>query len=693
LGIPLSILDKDEFILMVNIITLKKKSAESLKTGEVFGEKEVAQEYQWLRGGVGKLSLELIGELLNPLLKANCLHLFVQLLIAKLSQLMQNGSEIRQSIAQTNVQNKTSNKPVEVEQFNSELDGIEQEKKDIVFMIFTILSEVSTSEKNELQKMNTSGLQKKLLWITAVFKEIFSIPQIQKEVQKKLKIVKPVQTNQCSEIQAHIKTKSIDEIRAILVEILKGVFESENSELRSMGIIWLLQEGKIRLIDNVDSNSQNPRLTKNLIELIQKEDLFGKVYNLSTYKYLIDNLIKRKEVDAALEMILRMINGEIAEKKDEGEGRGSEFKKDLSRLSGEEVSSLLGSLSSDQAMSNGERRDWALKGLKLVSENAPGNKQWSRALDGVLKAILFQQEIIQAVEFQIHQQEAITSVVSYLKDPKEGGAIRDLLFEQTDRLPANWLDGISAENDLVKSRLNACISFVNARIWDLGTLQETILVPFKIYKLLLKIIVEEPCEAQDQNLQRVWACVSHMIAEADNQHTTVDLILQLHDQSLFPLVPKLSLFQQLQNPRLRELLKECYFNEIIWPANISGNLVSVSRNMRGVLPEPYYKQLVLKIVREVELVNLRSPYFVFLINNMEAYLDFTANGEIRLLDDDQGSKYFKLLLDDIDLFWPADLLFENAKALNCFELVFEICISLRKEYLKQGQNSNFIIFR
>jgi hypothetical protein len=188
LGIPLSILDKDEFILMVNIITLKKKSAESLKTGEVFGEKEVAQEYQWLRGGVGKLSLELIGELLNPLLKANCLHLFVQLLIAKLSQLMQNGSEIRQSIAQTNVQNKTSNKPVEVEQFNSELDGIEQEKKDIVFMIFTILSEVSTSEKNELQKMNAlRALQKKLLWITSGLQgDLLQSRKSRSQVQKKL---------------------------------------------------------------------------------------------------------------------------------------------------------------------------------------------------------------------------------------------------------------------------------------------------------------------------------------------------------------------------------------------------------------------------------------------------------------------------------------------------------------------------
>jgi hypothetical protein len=471
------------------------------------------------------------------------------------------------------------------------------------------------------------------------------------------------------------------------------VFESENSELRSMGIIWLLQEGKIRLIDNVDSKSENPHLTKNLIELIQKEDLFGKMYNLSTYKYLIENLIKRKEVDGALEMILRMINGDIAEKKEEGDSAGPELRKDLSRLSGEEVTSMLNSLASDQAMSNAERKDWASKGLKLVAEHSPGNKQWSQALEGVLKAILFQQEVIQAVEFQIHQQEAITSLVALLKEQKEGVAIRELLFEQTDRLPADWLQGIANENQLVKNRLNACVSFVNARVWDLGTLKESILVPFKIYKLLLKIIVEEPCESPDQNFQRIWACVSHMIAEADNQHTTVDLILQLHDQSRFPLVPKLSLFDQLQHPRLREELKKCYFNEIIWPANISSDLASMTRRVKGVLPEPQFKQLVLKTVREVEHINLRSPYLVFLINNMDAYLDFSAKGEVRLKEDGHGAEYFKLLLDDIDLFWPADLLFETARALGCFELILEICISLRKEYLKLGQNSNFIIFR
>lgn len=73
-------------------------------------------------------------------------------------------------------------------------------------------------------------------------------------------------------------------------------------------LVWLFGEGKLSLLDKIDSNGDNIKLTNDLCNIAQSKGIIDASHGTQSCIYLINSFEKRKKYDVVIDLISKLID-------------------------------------------------------------------------------------------------------------------------------------------------------------------------------------------------------------------------------------------------------------------------------------------------------------------------------------------------------------------------------------------------
>ena len=133
--------------------------------------------------------------------------------------------------------------------------------------LFTIVIELSGLEKQQKEYFSLPKMFKKYRTLDKLWNKFMprAKPSLIKMNWTKLKC----KSRHLTFFQKSLVLKDRGDTKKLLMNVLKRVLSSSNDQLRMKMLIWLFGEGKLSLLDKIDSQADNLKLTNDLCNIAQ----------------------------------------------------------------------------------------------------------------------------------------------------------------------------------------------------------------------------------------------------------------------------------------------------------------------------------------------------------------------------------------------------------------------------------------
>jgi hypothetical protein len=654
--------------------------------------------------------IDYLNEILENLLTIDKLDIFVELLINRLTYLQKEKANITLLIenskkvlgqSQETLQNDqliqnwfhfSSAEKERLENYEHQVTKLDSEGKQIFTQILSIFYDVSGVEQVEEEIIKLPNFLREFGWISWLWDLIYCNRKTV-TVRTNLAELKEACPEKMSRVQTYMADRKADS-RQILLDLLRKVFSSSNEELRKSIMLWLINEGKVALVEEIDPNMSDEYLTSSLCTIIKSESLMSGDQALANHRFLIKNMASRKQHASALKLIQELLDNGLlttqhtptmAELTAVLMGDDNEQKR-LFNLDPNQAGELRIAARQLPVIPLQERVAYVDQALQLLKE-ADANQLDSEKY----KLVRYFEERRRACEEQtaIHAELAalhhkLTKVLAVLKrlastnDPLAASVFADPR-EFVERDYGRLLAGL--ERRMAQAELVSVL--LNVKLWPDEVLFNRLVLPLELHKLVAVRATAEGRMPTSVKVSCIKQSIEQLLATCARYQTLAD-VFYLADNSGSPRAAEIPYYSQLSSTDSRSVLLDFLANEMVWPANAKSQLAAVFRSLsqsQGI-SEPDKRELCTSFLKPAEWVTSRHAFTTVLLSNANEYIQTDSIGVVRLAKDKPLAGPFIEVYSPLSAVWTGDLLAATASnVLRTFAPAVGACNDLLREYV------------
>lgn len=583
-----------------------------------------------------------------------------------------------------------------LERSELELAKLESESKRIFTQIFSMLYEVSGVEKRIVQVVELPNFLRNFKWIGWLWDKIYCNKKV---IVSKNNVFQQGKETQSSTIIHKYMVSSNADSRSLLVSLLKKIFTSSIENLRKSTMIWLMNEGKVALVDEIDPNLSDQTLTAALCQIVQSEGILQGLQALNNQKYLIDNLVKRKQRPAAIKLIQGILENSLITPQQHPttvEISNALLSNDpaiaLFQLPQDKLSTISSATYSLPVITTRERLVYIETAFTLMRDASIddfGTEKYRliQYFEERKDACNFQLNLIEEVALLSHKLEKVAKVV-YTAGSGESG-LAELALVDVQVFRSSDYPRISANLDLKVKQIELINRILNFKLWDSDTLLSRVADPLNMHKFIALSALRNKKLDKSARLNILISCFRNIIGNCSNVQTLFDIIY-LADTQPKRLEEGLDYLVQIQKPVTRDLLQELWRSDVIWPNNAKNELTVIFKELgqkeNGDSLHP--EEILISFMNPSEKANLHNPFMSLLLSNASEYLDCNLAGAVNVNRERPEATPYLFMLGEFSSFWTGDLLAHISRAiLKRFGPSLSTCYSL----LQNIQNQQFSI--
>ena len=509
--------------------------------------------------------------------------------------------------------------------------NLEAEEKTIFKHLFTLLYTATGVEMKEVEVVALPSWLNNIKWINWLWEKIYC--------NRKMALVKTSLKDRGSpaglkDFEAFVVRKGPD-TKPLLIQMLKKLLSTDSKGLRQSIIAWLLQEGKLGLLQDVDTGLADRELTAELCDLIRSEGLLENTQALENQTVLLENLKARGEATAVVRLVQDMVDNTAANRVNEANlnnilslflGTDQPGLSILSpSLTKGQLEGYLGVVNSKKVLKNRERINHLIEASQLLAKSISTLKNKDKMLKSVedrLSMARFQQESLDELEIL----ENITLVQ---------GSVADV------------------DVSLGLAKLQLIKSILNFKLWDTGVIRNRVLIPLDLHKLLVYQALDNKRLDDSQTIEIINHSIRSTLSSCAKQQTLSDVKARLGAKEVLSTKPYFEITDEKTMSNLEQLWKL----NALWPTNAISQLTPM---LSAILAEKRegldLTSNLAQLTVDVELANSLNPYMQLLLDGLNEYMTFHVSGLAEPNSTNPKAKPYLRLLASVNPWWLSDLL-------------------------------------
>lgn len=614
------------------------------------------------------IDYDIISDLFPDFLVLDCLEEFVRLLICRLNHTEVQQKEIQSKInPQESVSGNQQISESNVDSSKGEsqiLEKLTNETEQIHKLILSILIELTDLDTVTVEIVPLPAILKKVETLVWLWDKMSCNKKV---VLMKKKIINSASGVPKSEIQKYLEKKKDPATQ--LINTLKIIFECRCTELRRKILLWLVDKGKLGLVNSIDSITTDKELTINLCELVRNNGLLDSSTALENIKTMITILEQRGEKAAVISLVQDLIDNTILTRQKNpihsqivqilnSNGENSIQLKNIDPHLLVEYNSAIESF---PVIKNSERKKYIEFSLQMLKDGFfTEDQNKSRLLTYFQErkeACEYQEELLGEIQFVKFKIEKIRSMI--LSPKLEGNSsFWGLIFENGEEFMKNHLPRVIINSNYLLQQLQLFKNLIEASLWDKNTLMMKIVIPLNLEKLQACMELSDSSRRDEEVCLRLSQRISNMIDECSSLHTIPDVIrfLDSEDIESTGLRPSLDYLAHIKSPEVVGFLDELWESGVIWPTNITKELNSVFFYLQRCQHRSLrLEDLFLTVIEKCDYADSTNPYIQTLSSQADTYVDFDRVGMVKPKSTAEAAPYIEFI-SKMDQFWLAQWL-------------------------------------
>lgn len=656
------------------------------------------------------LSVDFLAEVFPMLLDVDKLDSYVELLVKRLSWLNQekagiiaqieNSKKILVQTQDTASGDATLNQnwfhfsaaeSDRLEKNKLSLNRVESEARRIFTQIVSLLYDVSGVEQREVEVIKLPDFLRNIRWISWLWDMIYCNKKtvIARVSLSELKETCP---EKLSRVQAYMADRKADTY-PILLSLLKKILSSSNEELRKSIMMWLINEGKVALVEDIDPEMTDDYLTTSLCSIIKSEGLLSGMEAANNHRFLIKNMTNRKQFGPALKLIQDLLDNGLLTA-DHGASMieisncllGEDPEKRLFNLDSISLGELRAAALQLPVVSLRERAEYIQQAFDLLKEAQPqqlGAEKYklNRYFEDRKQICEEQMALLNEVSLLDFRLTKILETVQRLGNPADplcaSVFTEPHLFVQRDypRVLTNL------------QRKLAQIKFVgillNIKLWNSEVTFNRLVVPLELHKYIALRAINDQKLSHSSRFDCLRKSIKNLI-ELNSRTQTLSDVIYLVDDDSRDRVREVAFYTEVVNPASRELLIQFMKNEVIWPINVKNQLTTIIKEIGLVesLHIPEKREICTMFMKQSEVINNMNPYMALLLSNADEYLQTDAVGIVKMASERQFAAPFLEIYYPLSIVWTGDLLAScSSVVLKSFGPALGVCNEIYLDYI------------
>lgn len=532
-----------------------------------------------------------------------------------------------------------------IRELETRLALVLQEMKEIYMHVFTMLYTVAGVEVTEEEVVKLPNVLQKIGWINWLWSLLYCNKKV---VYKKPDFKDRVGGGKgLAEFQDYV-VKRGSHSQDLLVMMLKRLLNSDVKEFRQTLVSWLMKEGKTHLINLIDNDMADKRLSIDFCELIKSEGIINSSSALATQKIMLDNLKSRGEVMAVAKLVQDMVDNDVQTRELDSQvislllifqGKNSSLPSILSKqLSLDQVQAFISTLQKQRVLTNKERLLYLREAKTLLApSNIVQKEAAERAIDDRISVASFQQIVIDEIDCILNTLDIQSRVT------------------QTDCTS-------------VKKRIELIRALLNYKLWEKNIIRERVVRPLEMNTLIALDALDNPRFTDAQTNAVLVQAINDIITSCAQNQTISNVKANLKGEA--EVKESCNPLSEINNQEQMEGLEELWKAQALWPTNVIAKLTPVLTSAANAKRQGIDILLLLeRVLIYCELVNSINPYMQLLLADIGEYMKFHQSGIAEPdVQNPRAAPYLRLL-KNVNSFWVSDIFTSLAYKLDSgFEL-------------------------